>query len=251
MNPEQYVMKHPVALRLAGATFLAVACSAAGADVITEWNFNSVPADASTATGSLLPTIGAGSLATVGGVTGFNPATFASGNGSSDPASSDDSGWQTTNYAAQGTGDRSRGVQFNVSTVGYTNIGFEFDQRHSNTSSRFVQVQYSTDGVVFNDLAGFEATLGGDTWYNDRSVSLSGLAGVDNNANFAIRIVAMFAPSTSAYAPSRPEPASTYGAAGTWRFDMVQVTGSPVPVPAALPLLLSGLGFIAVRRRRA
>jgi len=79
-------------------------------------------------------------------------------------------------------------------------------------------------------------------------VSLSGLAGVDNNANFAIRVVAMFAPSSAAYAPSNST--STYGAAGTWRFDMAQVTGSPVPVPAALPLLLSGLGLVAAVRRR-
>jgi hypothetical protein len=243
-------MKTSIPLRLALALAVTVTCSSAGADVITEWNFNSVPADTSTGTGALLPTVGTGSLATIGGVTGFSPAAFASGNGSSDPATSDDSGWQTSNYAAQGTGDRSGGVQFNVSTVGYTDIGFEFDQRHSNTSSRFVQVQYSTDGIVFNDLTSFEATLGGDTWYNGRTVSLSGLAGVDNNANFALRIVAMFAPGTSAYAPSRPEPASIYGTSGTWRFDMVQVTGSPVPVPAALPLLLSGLALVAVARRR-
>lgn len=233
--------------RLASALALSVACSAASADVITEWNFNSVPADASTATGSLLPSTGAGSLATLGGVTS-SFSSGAAGTGSSDPATMDDSGWQTTTYAAQGAGDRTRGVQFNVSTVGYTDIGFEFDLRHSNTSSRFVQVQYSTDGVQFNDVASFEATLGGDTWYNDRTVSLSGLAGVDNNANFAIRVVAMFAPSSAAYAPSNST--STYGAAGTWRFDMAQVTGSPVPVPAALPLLLSGLGLVAAVRRQ-
>jgi len=233
--------------RLASALALSVACSAASADLITEWNFNSVPADASTSTGSLLPSTGAGSAVLVGGVTS-SFSSGAAGNGSSDPATVDDSGWQTTTYAAQGAGDRTRGVQFNVSTVGYTDIGFEFDLRHSNTSSRFVQVQYSTDGVLFNDVAGFEATLGGDAWYNDRAVNLSGLAGVDNNANFAIRIVAMFAPSSVAYAPSNPT--STYGTAGTWRFDMAQVTGSPVPVPAALPLLLSGLGLVAAVRRR-
>jgi len=141
--------------RLASALALSVACSAASADVITEWNFNSVPADASTATGSLLPSTGAGSLATLGGVTS-SFSSGAAGTGSSDPATMDDSGWQTTTYAAQGAGDRTRGVQFNVSTVGYTDIGFEFDLRHSNTSSRFVQVQYSTDGVQFNDVASFE-----------------------------------------------------------------------------------------------
>jgi hypothetical protein len=234
--------------RLAAAVALAAASSAAGAATLVEWNFNSSPADTLSSTGSLAPTLGAGSLATVGGVTGASPAAFASGNGSSDPVTTDDTGWQTTGYAAQGAQDRLRGVQFNVSTLGFQNIIFQFDQRHSNTSSRWAQVQYSTNGTTFTNVATFEAASGGDAWYHDRTVNLTGLAGVDNNASFALRVVAMFAPSTSTYAPSTGS--STYGTAGTWRFDMVQVMGTPVPVPAALPLLLSGLGFVAVARRR-
>lgn len=186
----------------------------------------------------------------VGGTTG----SFASGDangGSSDPTTStptNDSGWQTTTYAAQGTGDKTRGVQFNVSTAGFSGIKVEFDQRHSNTASKFVQFQYSTDGAFFADFGNLFTASAGDTWFNNRTLDLTAVAGVDNNSNFAFRIVAAFAPGTSTYQPSTG--GATYGTAGTNRFDMVQVTGSPVPVPAALPLLLSGLGLVGVARRR-
>jgi hypothetical protein len=69
-------------------------------------------ADANTATGTTSPFVGAGSASLIGGIT----SSFASGDatgGSSDPATGDDSGWQTTTYAAQGAGNKTRGVQFN------------------------------------------------------------------------------------------------------------------------------------------
>ncbi len=56
--------------------------------VITQWNFNSVPADASTTTGSVAASTGMRILLNIGG----NTATFASGSangGSSDPATID------------------------------------------------------------------------------------------------------------------------------------------------------------------
>lgn len=227
---------------------LSVVGASAQASVITQWNFNSNPADNSTSTGSTLPAIGSGTAALVGGVTG----TFASGTasgGSSDPAATDNSGWQTTTYAAQGSGDKTRGVQFNVSTLGYDNISISYDLRHSNTSSRYELVQYSLDGITFNDSTLFDGNAG-DTWFNNRSVDFSSIAGVANNANFALRIVAAFEPNSSAYLPSNVS--SNYGTAGTWRFDMVTVSGSPVPVPAAIWMMGSGLlGLVGVSRRRA
>ena len=76
---------------------------------LTQWNFNSVPADTSAATGTLIAAIGAGTASLLGGTTN----TFASGDangGSTDPVTapsgSNDSGWNTSTYAAQGTGGR-------------------------------------------------------------------------------------------------------------------------------------------------
>lgn len=219
---------------------------------ITQWNFNSVPADASTTTGSLIASVGVGSLNTLGSVT----QTFASGTsngGSSDPITTDDTGLSTLTYAAQGTSNKLSGVQFNVSTLGFENIAVSYDLRHSNTSSRYEQFQYSLDGTNFVDFALFDGNAG-DTWFNNRSVDLSAIAGADNNANFAFRVVSAFAPGTSAYAAANT--GSSYATSGTWRFDMVTVSGTsvaPVPEPETYAMLLAGLGLMgfAARRRQA
>ncbi|MBS4051086.1 MAG: VPLPA-CTERM sorting domain-containing protein [Methylomonas sp.] len=232
---------------VAGLAFSVVGASAQ-ASVIAQWNFNSNPADSSTSTGSIIPAIGNGTAALVGGITGSFSSGSASG-GSSDPAATDNSGWQTTTYAAQGTGDKTRGVQFNVSTVGFKDITISYDLRHSNTSSRYELVQYSLDGINFIDSTLFDGNAG-DTWFNNRSIDFSSIAGVADNANFALRIVAAFAPNSSAYLPSNV--GSSYGTAGTWRFDMATVSGSPVPVPAAFWMMSAGLlGLVGINRRRA
>lgn len=201
--------------------------SASPAAIITRWDFN-FGGDNNTATGTTSPAIGSGSASLVGGVTAIFASGDASG-GSSDLNVGDDSAWNLTTWAAQGTESGVRGAQFSASTGGYQNIIVSWDNRHSNTCSRYVQFQYSIDGSSFTSagLAGdglFFATAG-DTWFNQRSVDLSGISGVNNNANFAFRVVTVFDPSLgNAYSASNPT--STYGTAGTLRFDMVTVEGT-------------------------
>jgi hypothetical protein len=128
-----------LALLIASA-FVAPHRAAATTTIITQWTFNSPTPDGNTATGTTDPAIGSGTASLVGGTT----ATFASGDagtGSSDPATGDDSAWNTTTYAPQGTQDRQRGAQFAVSTVGYQNIRFSFDLRHSNTAANTVALR--------------------------------------------------------------------------------------------------------------
>ncbi len=224
------------------------AMGTAHADVVAQWNFNSAKPDGSTSTGSTLPSVGAGSLNLIGGVTSpsFNSAT-----GSSDPAASDNSGWQTTTYGAQGSGNKARGLEVKVDASAFTDVVFTYDLRHSNTSSRYELAQYSLDGVNFIDYAVFDGNQG-DTWFNGRTIDLSNIAGADHNANLAFRVVATFAPGTSGYLAS--DASKTFAGSGTWRFDMVTVTATPVPEPSSSAAALAGLaavGFLASRRRAA
>ena len=57
------------------------------------------------------------------------------------PTGSNDSGWQTTTYSAQGASNKSRGVQFLVNTTGFGSVIVSWDQRLSNTASRYRQFQ--------------------------------------------------------------------------------------------------------------
>lgn len=233
---------------------LIAALSAAGvanATVVTQWNFNSNPPDGSGTTGSLVPNIGAGTASLFGGATG----TFASGTvngGSTDTAPADNTAWNTSTYAPQSTGSGERGVQFAVSTVGVTDgIFVTFDIRHSNTSSRFVQFQYTIDGSNWTsagltlDGAAFDGIFegtAGDTWFNNRRVDLFDIPGVLDNADFAFRLTPVFGPAGGYVAASAT---GTYGPTGTLRYDMVTVQ---TPAPGAVALL--GLGGLVMARRR-
>ncbi|HEX8314629.1 MAG TPA: Ig-like domain-containing protein, partial [Flavisolibacter sp.] len=217
---------------------------------ITQWNFNSNPPDANTATGSSSAYTGMGTLINIGGVTNTFNSGSANG-GSSDPApAADNSGYQTTNYAAQGTGDKTTGIQVAVSTAGFTGVVVSYDLRHSNTSSRYELLQYTTDITavtpVWVDAQLFDGNAG-DTWFKNRTVDLSSITALNNNPNAGFRIVATFVPSTSAYAAS----ATTYAAGGTWRFDMVTVKGTSTgsgdvtaPVAQTLQATSSTTSFI-------
>jgi len=211
------------------ATTFAMA-GAAEAAVVTQWNFEAQTLTASTGTGT---------ASLVGGTT----STFATGFGGTGTFA-----LNTTNYAVQNTGDRTRGVQFSSSTEGYDSIVIEWNERHSNTSANTVAVFASADGITWNEVQVFTFTPAasgtGDTWYQ-RSVSLG--AEYANAANFGFRVLAAYAPGTSGYLASRST--STYGTSSTLRFDDVTINGTQVPAPGALALL-GVAGLIGARRRR-
>ena len=168
------------------------------------------------------------------------------------PTGSNDSGGQTTTYAAQGAGNKSRGVQSLLDTTGFGSVIVSWDQRLSNTASRYTQFQYTTDGTTFVDAtAGLFTGAAGDTWYNNRSVDLTRAAGAANNANFGFRIIAAFAPATSSYAAATT--GSSYATTGTHRFDRVTVNVTAVPEPESYALMPAGRGAtgLLVARRRA
>lgn len=187
-----------------------------------QWTFN---ASGGTAT----PSTGSGTVALVGGTT----QTFASGSGSSDTTSgSTNQAYNTTTYAAQSTGDKTRGVQFNVSTVLHRDIIFSYDVRLSNTANKTYVVQYSTDTSastpVWTDFYTFTAGNGGDQWYNNNTVDLSSITALNNNANVGIRVVSALAGGVYTAATS----SSNYKESGAVRYDMVTFKGTYDPTLA-------------------
>ncbi len=235
-------------LLIAAAGLLALS---AQATTVTQWDFNGATLAALAVPSTTLTSANA---SLVGGVSG----TVASGSGSTDTATTNNS-LNTSTYAAQGAGDLTRGVRFDMSTVGFENLVFSFDQRNSATAAVNTALLYTLDSIAATPVW-LQATVftmpsaSSGSFLKGISFDFSSVAGVSNNANFAVELLATFASSTSSYAPTVST--STYGAGGTIRYDMVTLSGtaiSPVPEPETLSLLLAGLGCVGmvVRRRAA
>jgi len=204
----------------------------ANADIVAQWNFNSVPSDGFPTTGTTNTSVGSGTASLIGGVTGG----FSNGS-TNDPASStDDSGWQTTDYPPKETGNKTAGVQFNVSTVGYSNIVVRWDHRVTSTASKYYRLQYSANGSSFTDYATPVIMQAGlsmpPNYYEAQTNSLANIPAVNNNPNFAFRIVSEFEQSaigsgTNDYVTvsnSNYSPLS-----GNVRFDYVTIFGTLIP----------------------
>lgn len=200
-------------------------CSIVHAQTIVEFNFNSVPPDASTSTGSITPSTGSGTITTIGGVVG----SFASGSGSTDPAATDNTAFSTTTYPAATAGNKTAGIEIAVNTTGVNGINLKFDLRLSNTAANTYTIQYSTDGTTFTDFATLVPPVNGTTitFNNNNSYNFASIPALNNNPNVKFRVVATFASGGSTYVGNN----STYGTTGTARFDMVNVSsGAVVPV---------------------
>ncbi len=190
------------------------------AAVLAKWDFNT-PGDGNT-NGTTVVSEGAGTAAAIGGTS----QEFFGGSPNDPAGTTDNSGWSTTGYPSQGSNNKTAGVQFNVSTLGYERIIATWDQRHSGTASRYIRFQYSTNGVDFIDGPSMEVTAA--SIFVPHTVELSSLPVVNNQANFAFRIVSEFQDTaTGSGAAQYVGTTSGYGTSGTWRFDLVTVTGEP------------------------
>lgn len=212
--------------------------------VIAQWNFNSPTPDAKVGTGTNIPSVGTGTALLIGDTT----ATFATGDTDVDPAgNNDNSAWNTSTYPTQGTGNKTRGVQFNVSTVGKQNINISWSEQVSKTGSKYVRLQYSTNGTAFADYpAATSVTLA--TNFEAQTINLANFPTVNDNPNFAFRILAEWESTAITNNNNNYVPAystSTYGPAGTIRFDMITVAGITLitNLPPPLPALLTGSAF--------
>ncbi len=190
---------------------------------LTRWDFNETndytPVNPA-------PSLGSGT-AIPGPSAGATNFIFAPG-ALFDPAQlvtdSTNAAWELNGFNA-GISNKTAGFQYNVSTVGYTNILLTWSERHSATASKYMRVQYSTNGVDFldGDVITFSQVL-----YQFYSSDLSAYPGAANNPNFAFRIVAEW--ESTAIGTGNASYAGTssgFGGTGTIREDLVTVFWQP------------------------
>ena len=142
-------------------------------------------------------------------------------------------GLQTTDYPAQGQDSGLAGIVVSVPTTGYQNIVVKFDVRWSNTASKFLALEYTTDGGANWTRARVLEARRGDRWHGDTEANggygalveldLSGDSAVNDNAQFAFRVVTVFDPNTGQYTAAQP--GSNYSTRGTLRYDLIEVIG--------------------------
>jgi hypothetical protein len=192
--------------------FVALTSLTFGQTTITQWNFN---ADSNVAT------TGTGTISLIGNVT----SSYATGN---DPVTgTTDKALNLAAFPADGTLSGTAGLKAAVNTTGYSGITVSYDRKGSNTASKWEQFEYTIDGtawVVLGNNGGSTTNVGATTVWPTTTYTLPATA--NNNANFAVRMVSIFAPTTSAYAPI----STTYGVGGTWRFDNLTVKGTTLGV---------------------
>ena len=230
---------------------------------LTAWTFDNL---ATGANGSPQPATGFGAASALGMGNSYNntnslsapdvqslPGSSSGGANSwrirgSGAAPNGGNGWSTT--APIGT----QGAQFAGSTIGYYRIKVSFDVYATPDSEANLQVQYTTEGtiwknatissvgtlgVIANNSSTSNSTVvgsyvilandGATGWNNQITVDLSGLSGVDNNPNFAVRLV---------NASKGTNCVDTTGAgynntSGNWTFDNVVIQGTAIDAIAA------------------
>jgi hypothetical protein len=176
--------------------------------------------------------------------------------------------WGTDNYPVSGSQNKLNGVQFNVSTLGAKNIKINYDGRVSATASDYYRLQYTTNGTTFIDYPAASTFSGlrgsGNAGFFPFNYDLTGFPGVDNNSNFAFRVVSEYQ-STATYQPASAlantnvlgangvyatnffvGTANTYfsgssstASAGTVTYDLVAVLGDAITNNGVAPMLSS------------
>ncbi len=212
----------------------------AHAQTIKQWNFNSSTLDFTAATGSARPNVGSGNPAqTIAGVaTQFGSVA---GGTSSDPDTLDNSQWRLGSVSGSGgfpnadEANKTAGAIFRVNTSGYGSIFMMWDQENSATASKYWRVQYTINGTDWLDHSTVVTAVdSGDMtstppWQIGLSADFSAIPGVNDNPDFAVRLVSEFESTatgsgTNAYVANRST--SSYSVNGTLWLDMVTFTGT-------------------------
>lgn len=223
------------------------------ATALTAWTFDNLAIGAN---GSPQPSTGLGSASALGMGNAYNKTNSVSNPDVQSLAGSSAGGansWRIRGSGAAPFGGNgwstnaaigAQGAQFAGSTFGFYKIGVSFDVYATADAEANLQVQYTTDGSTWNTAniasVGTLGTLVTNTadpgtvlgpyvklasgWNNQITVDFSGFSGVDNNANFAIRLV-----NASTGASCVDTTGAVYsGISGSWTFDNVEIQGTTI-----------------------
>jgi hypothetical protein len=135
-----------------------------------------------------------------------------------------------------GTANNGRNITFNVSTLGFSDIVVSFATQGTSTGFNSNQFQYSLDGVNFVDF-GPPFTPASVFGAVPVVFTLTSVIGLNNNPNAAFRIV--FNGATSSTGNNRIDNIVVEGTSGT-----------TIPEPTSLLLLLTGLVSLAGFKRK-
>jgi hypothetical protein len=241
---------------------LAAAFSASAQTTVTAWTFNNLPVAAnnspapSTGTGTATPLGMTNSYTYSNGTTGsVAAADVLAGSGGNLTlewrvrGSTPNNGWNLS--APQYT----QGAQFSASTVGFGGITFNYGWISTNQGVRNLQAQYTTDGSTWANAGALQVAT--TAAYQNLSIDFNGLGltGVDNNANFGVRLVSAFDPTfvgSTSYTSATLTgglPVAYNNNSGNWRFDNISITAA-VPETGSLVMLALGLPLLALALRR-
>jgi autotransporter-associated beta strand protein len=240
---------------LSSAAITALGMAAGGASgqtiqAITTWDLSNF-ANGTTLTNSPAPSFGTGLATPLGmtnnysysnGVTGSVTAADVTPQ-AGDPVAPNGLCWRVRgqnpgngwNLAAP---QYTQGAQFDASTVGHSDIVFSFDWFTTTQGILDLQEQYTTDGSTWNNVNGLQLAAA-NGWVIGTTIDFKalGIHGVDNNANFGVRLVSAYDPALGTYEAATGGGTVYNNNSGNWRFQDINIGFSSTNVAAVAPTL--------------
>ncbi len=209
------------------ALFCILLAAAVHGETIAVWNFNDAISGATGGGNEFLVDRGSGVM-----TSDFALLNIGNASGSTLNSDSDDPAGRALRLSSSANNGGS--LVWNVSTEGFDSIGISFAAQRTSTGFSNNQFLYSVD-------SGVSWTSFGDSFYPDASFSLqsfdlSGILGLDNNANAGFRFLFDGASSST----------------GNIKIDNLIVSGNPVlppvevPVPESSTIALTTVGIAGV-----
>jgi hypothetical protein len=205
---------------------------------LARWDFN----DTNSPVTSPDPSEGAGTATLLGNV----PAVYSPTASFADPLAATNFSWNTgNNYPLQGTSNELAGVEFQASTVGKKDIVLTWNEYHTKQASRYTRLQYSADGVNFTNRDVYVTT--NDSDFAFYSADLSAITNLNNNPNFAFRIVTDFESTAITNGNANyvaTTTGSSYSVNGTIRFDLMSVYANTISTVVTLKIQKFGTNTV-------